>query len=86
MMIFHYLIKRFKSKLETWSVVIYYTLAGYIGICLYVHTFCSFVRSHSNGVTALQTSFRNRLSRNLTHVFTNIISCTSSNMVNTGYL
>ena len=37
----------------------YYTVAGYIGICPYVH---SFVRTCPYGVTALQTSFLNRLS------------------------
>ena len=52
-----------------------YTLAGYIEICPYVRTF---VRTCPNGVTTLQTSFLNQLSRNFTQVFTNIISCMSS--------
>ena len=37
-----------------------------------------YVCSYSNGVTALQASFLNRLSRSLTHMFTNVITCTSS--------
>ena len=39
-----------------------------------------------NGVTAPQTSFLNWLSWNFTHVFTNIISCTSLKMGVTGHM
>ena len=45
-----------------------------------------FVRTCPNCLIALQTSFLNLSSRNFTHVFTNIISCTSSNMGITGHM
>ena len=62
-----------------------YTLAGYIRFSrTYIRM--TVVRTCPNSVTALQTSFLNRLSRNFTHMFTNIFHCTSLNMGITGYM
>ena len=50
------------------------------GILVSARTYARmFVHTCPDGVIALQTSFLNRLSRNFTHMFTNVISCTSSN-------